>query len=274
MILIIGGDSFIGEAIGVSCSERALPFQSTTRRRDGRKMHLDLTEVPSDWRIPEGVSSVILCAAATGLKRCEENPDETRAINVRQTLALASLSRRSGAFFVFLSSDQVFAPGIGPTTESDPTDPINEYGRQKAEAETALLQMLPEIAIVRLSKVVAPSLALFREWVHALRRGETIHPYEDLTFYPIGRESVARDIIEIAMERRGGVHHIAGNSALTYADAAKVICDTLGFDGNLCVPIRSPGGPAQSRPLTTTRVDGSKGLGGKELIRRIALEIA
>jgi len=250
MILIVGGDSLIGTALKRLCAERGLSFLATSRRPTGLDLFLDLADDPQTWNLPETIDSAILCAAVTNVAKCEKNPAETRFVNVHQTMALAHRLRDLGVFIVFLSTDLVFSPGETPAAEDTPPDPVTQYGRQKAEVERSLVSLTANAAVVRLGKVVSPELPLFREWARALRAQESIHPYSDVSICPVTSAFVAEEIIEITASHSSGIHHVAGNGQITYAEVASLICREIGAHENLCVPVATPSTVPRSRLLS------------------------
>lgn len=274
MILLVGGDSSIGGALKALCSRRGIPFVATSRRPIDRGIFLDLKDDPQVWRLPQDTDTAIICAAATNVRHCEENPSATRFVNVQQTIALSRRLHEQGQFIVFLSSNLVFSPGKTPAPEEAAPDPITQYGRQKAEVETFLRSLGSGAAIVRLTKVVSPELPLFREWVRALRSNQTIHPYSDLAMQPIPVDFVAREILHIAMGRLSGIHHISGAGEMTYAGAAGLIGREIGSDPKLCAPVPAP--PAIARPralISGNPRHGSNPPSPAEVIRTLAAKI-
>src|SRR6516162_3545969 len=101
-----------------------------------------------------GYEYAIIAAAVTGLARCEQDVAFTRALNVTGTLELAKQLADEGVTPVFFSTDNVFDGKEGGYVDEAPTNPVNQYGAQKAEVE----RRLPEVSrgrylIARLGKV-------------------------------------------------------------------------------------------------------------------------
>ena len=109
------------------------------------RKELDLSK--DSWEIPEHDTAYI-CAGETSTLRCEENPEETRLVNVTNTIKLA---RRLNNV-VWLSSERVFDGATPYRKITDKLCPTTEYGRQKAETEKELLKM--GATVIRLSKVL------------------------------------------------------------------------------------------------------------------------
>ena len=80
-----------------------------------------------------------------------------------------------------------------------------EYGRQKAEAESQLLQFGNMVAIVRFSKIIAPVMPLFQSWIHDLKAGKSIHPFSDMVMAPVSLTFATRVLCDIAENKTSGI---------------------------------------------------------------------
>jgi len=84
---------------------------------------------------------------------CERKPKEIRTINVFGTIELIKKLNKGKPHLVFILTNQVF-DGKNPMQKPDaPRNPINEYGRQKAEVER-FVENLSNTCILRLTKVI------------------------------------------------------------------------------------------------------------------------
>jgi dTDP-4-dehydrorhamnose reductase len=80
--------------------------------------------------------TMINCAAWTDVDKAEANSPMVRKINTEAPGLLAKNCKDMGAKFVQISTDYVFSgTSQVPYLESDPVDPISEYGKSKAEGE-------------------------------------------------------------------------------------------------------------------------------------------
>jgi dTDP-4-dehydrorhamnose reductase len=117
----------------------------------------------------------------------------------------------------------------------EPTCPFNEYGRQKALVEQCLMSV-GNTAVLRLTKVIGPSVPLFDRWISSGQGGETIRPFADLTLAPVKLDRVATVAREIASLRRTGIHHLSGDQDISYFDAARIGFRAIGIDEALISP--------------------------------------
>jgi dTDP-4-dehydrorhamnose reductase len=253
-ILVVGGDSLVGGALAAYLRARGDRVVETSRRAEriaSGALRLDLAGDPASWPALPQLKGAALCAAVARLQDCEQDPAGSRRINVEGIAALAHRLIAAGVPTVFLSTDKVY-DGLRPQRRrEEPACPTTEYGRQKAAAEAA---MPAQAAVLRLSKVVSPTLELFRGWRRELAAGRPITPFSDLMLAPVPVELVAQVIARLMDERRSGLYHLTGARDVTYVEAARALSATLGSDPALVQPRTSNVGPA---PVPYTALDMS-----------------
>ncbi len=238
-LLVIGQDSLIGSAIARESESLGVPFFGTSRRA-GARWHVDLAASPESWKLPDISSAAILCAATTSLKICEADPQGTHKINTKATIILADRLAAQGSGITFLSTSRVFPPWIENPSESTPPEPVTEYGRQKLAVEEYLLRNHPTAKIIRLSKVISPSLPLLGVWSRSLDHRETVDAFFDLFLSPIALGSTAQAILQIALGPRPGIFHISASDAISYFDVARFLASLVDADPSLVQPSPSP----------------------------------
>ncbi|HVG01236.1 MAG TPA: SDR family oxidoreductase [Nitrospira sp.] len=159
---------------------------------------------------------IIHCAALSRTGACEENPARARLINVDATKRLADLAGHIP--FVFLSTDQVFDGSKGQYRETDPVNPLNVYGRTKAEAERAVLEN-PSHAVMRIALTAGMSPTGDRSFVEdmlrATARGTKLTLFTDEFRCPITAGAVARALWEFADGPGSGLYHLGGRDRLS-----------------------------------------------------------
>jgi len=100
----------------------------------------------------ETFSGIIHCAAKCNVNDVTSDPNIAYLVNVESTNLLAQIAKRKNIHFTFISTNYVFDGQKGaPYNTDDPTNPINDYGKQKAEAELKVLASNPSAAILRIS---------------------------------------------------------------------------------------------------------------------------
>ena len=238
-LLIVGGDSMIGGALAREAKHLNAPFQVTSRRRDAR-WQVDLSEHPESWQLPDTFSAAILCAATTSLAKCEATPQETHKINTEATITLADRLAAQGKSIIFLSTTRVFPPWIDNPCESTAPEPVTEYGRQKLAVEEYLLRNHPTAKIIRLSKVISPSLPLLEFWSRSLDRREPVRAFQDFFLSPIALSSSAKAILQISLGPTPGIFHLSASDAMSYFEVAQFIARRQDCETSLVQPASSP----------------------------------
>lgn len=241
--LIVGSDGSIGSAL-----LRNLPpgeALGTSRRTPApeNQIFLDCGGDLRDWPIPDGVQVVINCAAVARLEACKRDPQGSRRVNVESVVTLAEKCAEAGVFFIHLSTDKVFS-GQRPRMPVDaPFAPTTEYGRQKADAERPLLSMLsagaPLLAIIRLTKVLPPGMALLRSWRESLEAGQVIRPFADMTLAPVSLPFVVQMITLVAERKCSGLFQLSGDRDISYAELAGELAKYLSADSELVQPVEA-----------------------------------
>ncbi len=253
---MVGADGGIGSALMQALDSGAL---GTTRRPApaSDRLRLDLADPPEAWPDLPHVSEAYLCAGQTSLAVCREQPEASALINVTRMGELAHRLVVSGAFPVYLSTSLVFDGSQPAPEEGAAVAPRTEYDRQKAEAERRLLGLGAPVAVIRLSKVIAPHLPLFRQWREELHQGRPIHPFHNLWFAPMPLAFAVNGILALGRAHAEGIFHISGPEEISYADAAAHLAQGLGVPASLVRPISAGDRiPPEERPAHTRLADG------------------
>lgn len=239
-ILIIGSESKIARGLIEKCSQLGFVCWVTTRKKNmtGKKsLFLDLSLDVNNFEIPKQIKVAVICAGVTSIKKCEEDPELSRRINVLNTFEIAKRLVGSGVFVVFISSNAVF-DGRSPFSRvTDPACPTTEYGRQKAEVEKKLTQFFGCVGIVRFSKIIVSDMPLFRTWIQDLQADRLIYPFSDKLFSPITLGAAVDKINFVLMNKISGITQLSGDVDISYWEAACFIASQLGLRKELIRPI-------------------------------------
>jgi dTDP-4-dehydrorhamnose reductase len=93
---------------------------------------------------------LINCAAYTAVDKAESDQDACFQINAAAPEVMAKMMAETNGFFIHYSTDYVFdGSGYQPHQETDPTNPINLYGRSKLAGDLAALKYCPNSYIFR-----------------------------------------------------------------------------------------------------------------------------
>ncbi|MBI4767528.1 MAG: sugar nucleotide-binding protein [Deltaproteobacteria bacterium] len=236
--LVVGADGQIGGALFAYLKQARVPVIGTVRdsgRAGPEHLNLDLRQDLRHWRPPCPVEVAYFCFGVTKLQDCSKDPLGSARINVQATLDLARILAAQGTFVIFLSSNQVF-DGSRPREKADsPFSPVNEYGRQKAQAEKGLREFEDQVAFLRLTKVLGPE-TIFSDWAASLAAGKSVEAFSDLSICPFPIKGVVSILRLVADRKEGGIWQVSGEKDLSYLEAARIGARILGADPGLIKP--------------------------------------
>jgi dTDP-4-dehydrorhamnose reductase len=194
---------------------------------------------------------IINAAGVTEPGLCDRDPEGSARLNVEMPELLARLAHHLSARFIHLSSEQVFDGTRAPYAPSDPTTPLNLYGRQKAASEIQVQAAAPDHAVtLRLPLLNGNALSgrrslherLFALWA----AGTPARLFSDEIRQPAHADNVAEVVVELS-ERTDlqGIHHWAGAEAVSRLELGRRILRHFGLPDELVVESarsKTPGG--------------------------------
>lgn len=228
--LVVGMNGTIGSALFSRLRASGAEVWGTTQRRqlaaEPNTVYLNLLE-PASWNLEQTFDVVIFCAGICRMALCEEDPISTRLVNIDATLNLAHRLTDQGSLFVFLSTNQVFSGEIPHVTSDAVYQPQNEYGRQKAEIESLLREHCPQLAIVRLTKVVEPNMALIQNWIQQLQQSQPVQAFTDMMLAPVSLRQVVDVLMKVGEKKLTGIFQVSGAEDISYFDLANYLASHL-----------------------------------------------
>ncbi len=253
-ILVVGGSGIIGRSLADHLAQSGRSVVRTTRKREPGWLTFDLSGDRFSENDLSGITVAYICAGVTALEQCRKYPAETRAVNVVGTLRLVDMLVSRGVFVVFLSSNLVFdgsSPHMSPDAQ---TNPLTEYGRQKAEAERQLLQYGGRCCVARLTKVLGPGNSLLCGWRDAMLRGVSVRPFCDMVMAPVSLDFAVRAVALIGLRRDAGIIQVSARQDVTYEQAARHLATRLDLPGDVISPLHvaDSGLAPESVPAHTT----------------------
>jgi dTDP-4-dehydrorhamnose reductase len=197
---------------------------------------------PRRLRLEErGISHAIIAVAVPQVAACESDPSGSRSINVDASVELAGYLAGQGVRVIALSSDYVFDGVAGDYDESAPVNPLNEYGRQKAELEQRLLREVgSDLLVIRLSKLfdtVRGSGTLLDEIASLLMAGRPVMAAGDQRFCPTHVGDAVSIIIRLLTMGTTGIIHLCGPEKTSRLAIARSVAAALHADAGLVRPI-------------------------------------
>jgi dTDP-4-dehydrorhamnose reductase len=182
---------------------------------------LDVTDRDAVQRALAGFDLVINCAAWTGVDDAEDHAAEALAVNRDGARNVAAAARR----VLYVSSDYVFdGAKRTPYLESDPTGPLQSYGRSKLAGERATAEANPRHFIVRSSWLFGAGGSNFVETMLRLGRERVrLRVVADQVGCPTFTGHLADALVGLAETEDYGIHHLAGGGACSWHDFAREI---------------------------------------------------
>jgi len=180
-------------------------------------------------------SLIVNAAAYTAVDKAESEPDLAWAINAEAPCVLAEEAARKGSLLVHYSTDYVFdGAKPEPYIETDPTHPLNVYGKTKLGGEQAIARAMAGSA--------GRYLILRTSWVYGPRGTNFL-----LTMLRLAKE---RSELRIVDDQVGAPTSSEATAQATAAILARVLAEGPGQVGNRLQP-------HLERPLPTLPADWS-----------------
>ncbi len=263
-VLVIGGTGLVGNALVRAWALRGVDVTAATYHchASGSFLQLDMQD---EARVRELLGRhrpavVAVPAANPFVDYCEQHPAETRKVNVDGTLNVARACRDLGARMIFYSSDYVYDGAKGVYTEEDATCPINEYGRQKAEAERGVLAADPRNIIIRTSGAYGwqwePKNFVLQ--IRAkLAAGQELKVADDVRYNPTYVENLAEITAELVEAGAAGIYHVVGADEIVRFEFAMRVAKAFDLDAALLKPTpMAKLGSATPRPKESSLLTG------------------
>ena len=235
-LLIAGATGTLGRAFARHCALRGLPYRVLTRQE------MDIAE-PASVRAAFGKHrpwAVVNAAGWVRVDDAEADPQGCRRENTRGPAVLAEACAAHGIGLLTVSSDLVFDGAKGtPYVESDAPAPLGAYGASKAEAEAAVLGILPSALVIRTS-------AFFGPWdqhnflAHAmlrLRAGQRFAAAADVLVSPTYVPDLVDAALDLLIDGERGIWHLASPGAVSWAELARMAAGRCGVDPGLIEPV-------------------------------------
>jgi dTDP-4-dehydrorhamnose reductase len=238
-VTLFGASGLLGQQLvgALSADELTAPTSRDADLRDPARVDQAIRDSRPDW--------VILAAAYADVDGCEKNPDLAFAVNHQGAVHVAEAARSAGARLLFVSTDYVFdGAKASPYEINDPRNPINVYGKTKAQAEEQLLALLPDVCIVRTSWLFGPGGKCFPATILRLATPKPAAPLQpsavapsapalsvvnDQRGSPTFTADLAAAIAQLCHIGARGIVHVTNSGDCTWYEFAKEIVRERGL---------------------------------------------
>ncbi len=225
-ITVLGASGLLGHALVPKLKDEQLTALSSkdANLRDASQIQRALRAARPDW--------IILCAAYTDVDGCECNRDLAFATNRDGALNVARTARDAGSRLIFLSTDYVFdGRKQSPYEAGDARNPISVYGETKAQAEERLLDIMPEVVIVRTSWLFGVGGKCFPATILKLAATRPeLSVVNDQRGSPTLTDDLASALVLLCKKNARGIVHVTNSSDCTWYEFAEEILKQSGVN--------------------------------------------
>lgn len=194
-------------------SSRNLPIEALTE-----DIIIKLIQQYKPW-------AVINSASFSNIDEAELLPIDCYKENTILPRSIAQMCAIQGIRMLTFSSDQVFnGKKKQPYLEADETDPLNVYGMSKKLAEESILNINPQVLIIRSGLLLNPFNSddflidlLFRS---SPKQKKYIH--SDIIVSPAYLPDLINTALDLLIDKETGIWHISGPEAVSYFDFARM----------------------------------------------------
>jgi dTDP-4-dehydrorhamnose reductase len=174
---------------------------------------------------------IVLAAAYTDVDGCEINPQLAAAVNTYGAVNVAKAAARAESKLLFISTDYVFdGQKNSPYHIDELRNPINAYGKSKADAELKLSDILPDCCIVRTSWLFGPGGKCFPDTILKIASArKEIEVVNDQRGCPTYTFDLAGAVIQLCRSGGRGIVHCTNAGDCTWYDFAREIIHQSGL---------------------------------------------
>ena len=252
-LLITGGSSYLGRHLTARAAEQYNVFATYHHHPDqiraGHPMPLDLTNRTAVLRLFDTLQpQAVIHAAAINPGGDDE---AMSAVNRAGSAAVAEGAVAVGARLVHVSTDVVHSGQHAPYADDTPPTPINRYGRTKAAAEAAIVELCPQAAIVRTSLIygLAEMDRGTAGFVRRLEQGQPLVLFSDVIRQPVWVETLAQALLKLVELDFAGIVNVAGRQALSREEFGRKMLAYWGLERADQIPAGRAADISETIPL-------------------------
>jgi dTDP-4-dehydrorhamnose reductase len=128
----------------------------------------------------------------------------------------------------------------GNYTETDQTDPVNIYGKQKVSAEKNVLEIYSEACVLRMPLMFGNggsyAQSFMQPFLQKLQKEESLQLFIDEYRSVVGGYSASKGILHALNNNWQGMYHLRGKEKLSRYDFGLLLCEAFGIDKKLIAP--------------------------------------
>ena len=195
----------------------------------------DITNYSQLEKTISSADIVINCAAYTNVDGAEREKELAYKVNAEAIGRLGAIARRKSIWVLHISTDFVFdGRGEKPFTETDQSNPINEYGRTKLAGEQLLVQSGCDYCIMRVEWTYGSAGNNFvSKLIQRAKTNKTVKVVDDQIGSPTATTQVSKVICRLLEIKPKGLFHFANSGYVSRYEMAEFVFDNLMMNVNL-----------------------------------------
>jgi dTDP-4-dehydrorhamnose reductase len=230
--ILIVGNGTLGKAFGKICGFRFINYKLLNRQAADvtNEHHIEeIIKKYNPWAIINAAGFVRVDDAENEIEKCFND-------NSRAPFLLASACKKYGIQFMTFSSDLVFdGTKKSPYLEGDKINPLNVYGKSKAEAEAGVLKINPNSIIIRTSSFFGPwdQYNFISNVLSTLSSNNNFVAASDIYISPTYVPDLVNASLDLLIDNEKGIWHLTNNGEITWANLARKVSDKAGLNTDL-----------------------------------------
>jgi dTDP-4-dehydrorhamnose reductase len=234
-LLIVGKNGTLGKAFARICEDRGICYRLVGRQDMNICNDQEIEKAINaykPWAIINAAGFVRVDDAEVEIEKCFDE-------NARGPELLALACKRHGIKFLTFSSDLVFdGSKKQPYVESDETNPLNIYGKSKAESETRVLSADESSLVIRTSAFFGPwdQYNFVNHVVNTLFLSQHCTVMKDVYISPTYVPDLVNASLDLLIDDEKAIWHVANDGEITWADMAYEVARMGGFNKSLLKP--------------------------------------
>lgn len=240
-LVILGAPGKLGSAISRICAERNIHYVFIS------SANLDITNGEAVEQLIKELHPWVIINAAVyeQMDEAEVNIENCFKINCQGPSLLAEICHTYKVKLLTFSTDQVFdGTKRTPYTERDSINPLSEYGRNKAKAETNIIRCNPHALIIRIGSLFSPwtQNGFVSTTLATLKEGQKVILPGDAFISPVYVPDLVHTCLNLILDNENGIFHVANDGrTLSWAECAQMVADLSGCNRFLieAVPLKA-----------------------------------
>ena len=190
----------------------------------------------SSFLILNKIDFVINCVANTNIDYCEKFPNKTKQINQIFPSVIAKICKETKVRFIHISTDHLYSNNQKIIkNEIFKKNPLNQYGKQKSNAES-LVQINNSNSLILRTNFFGYSnkKKQFIDLVlNNIENNTEINAFDDYFFTTISTEEFSKIIKKFLKNQYKGIFNIVSNEVISKYEFVQKICKILNIKNDL-----------------------------------------